>query len=135
MKNNKANILLVEDDNNLGFMLQDYLNMEGYQVHLEKDGEAGLQALRNRSFDLCILDIMMPVQDGFSTAREIRKSNPEIPFVFLTAKNLENDRIMGFKLGADDYITKPFSTEELKLRLEVILKRVGSPAGITKKEE
>ncbi len=135
MKKAKAKILLVEDDDNLGFMLQDYLSMEGYAVQLEKDGQAGLQALRDTEFDLCVLDIMLPVQDGFSTAQEIRKINQEIPFVFLTAKSLENDRITGFKLGADDYITKPFSTEELKLRLEVILKRVGKSAGITRQEE
>ena len=134
MKNYKANILLVEDDDNLGFMLKDYLNMEGYMVNLQKDGESGMTAFKSQSFDLCILDIMMPVQDGFSLAKDIRKTNNDIPFVFLTAKALEEDRIKGFKLGADDYITKPFSTEELKLRLEVIIKR-STQDGITKKED
>ena len=133
MRNYKANILLVEDDKNLGFMLNDYLSMEGYKVNLQRDGEAGLIAFSSHSFDLCILDIMMPIKDGFSLAKEIRKANADIPFVFLTAKTIEQDRIKGFRLGADDYITKPFSTEELKLRLEVILKR-RAPNGITIKE-
>lgn len=123
MKQNGAHILLVEDDENLGFMLQDYLQLEGYQVTLKKDGLSGLEAIREKSYDLCILDVMLPQQDGFSVASQIRKEGSEMPFIFLTAKSLEEDRIRGLKLGADDYITKPFSTEELKLRLENVLKR------------
>lgn len=134
MKNYKAHVLLVEDDDNLGFMLKDYLEMEGYQVNLQKDGQAGLQAFQNQTFDLCILDVMMPRQDGFSLAKDIRLANPEIPFVFLTAKALEEDRIRGLRLGADDYITKPFSTEELSLRLDIILKRTSRPDTLTKEE-
>ncbi len=134
MKKYKAHILLVEDDDNLGFMLKDYLQMEGYQVNLQKDGVAGLQAFQNQTFDLCILDVMMPKQDGFALAKEIRLANQDVPFVFLTAKALEEDRIKGLKLGADDYITKPFSTEELKLRLEIIIKRTSRPDNLTKEE-
>lgn len=134
MKKYKAHILLVEDDDNLGFMLKDYLQMEGFQVNLQKDGIAGLHAFRNQTFDLCILDVMMPIHDGFSLAKDIRDTNKDVPFVFLTAKAQEEDRIKGLKLGADDYITKPFSTEELKLRLEIILKRTASPDNITKEE-
>lgn len=134
MNKYKANILLVEDDDNLGFMLKDYLQMEGFQVNLQKDGASGLQAFQNQTFDLCILDVMMPIQDGFSLAKDIRKINLKVPFVFLTAKAQEEDRIKGLKLGADDYITKPFSTEELKLRLENILRRTSPPDNLTKEE-
>lgn len=134
MKKFKAHILLVEDDDNLGFMLKDYLQMEGYQVNLQKDGTAGFQAFQNQTFDLCILDVMLPLQDGYSLAKEIRGTNKDVPFVFLTAKAQEEDRIKGLKLGADDYITKPFSTEELKLRLEIILKRTLKSEIHTKEE-
>jgi len=134
MKKHKANILLVEDDDNLGFMLKDYLQMEGFQVNLQKDGQSGFEAFQSQTFDLCILDVMMPIQDGFALAKEIRKENHKVPFIFLTAKALEEDRIKGLKLGADDYITKPFSTEELKLRLENILRRTSPPDILTKKE-
>lgn len=123
MKKYKADILLVEDDLNLGYILQDYLQMEGYRVNLQRDGQAGLQSFRNGKFDLCIFDVMMPVKDGFALALEIKEIQPEIPFIFLTAKGMEQDRINGLKIGAEDYITKPFSSEELKLRLEVILRR------------
>ncbi len=135
MKNNTVHILLVEDDENLGFMLQDYLQMEGYQVTLKKDGKSGLQEMLDNKYDLCILDVMLPHQDGFSVASDFRKKRSDIPFIFLTAKALEEDRIKGLKLGADDYITKPFSTEELKLRLENILKRRNSSENITQQEE
>ncbi len=128
MKKHKADILLVEDDQNLGFIIQDYLQMEGYNVTLKKDGQAGLESFRTESFDLCIFDVMMPIKDGFDLAREIKGIKPEVPFIFLTAKGMERDRINGLKIGAEDYITKPFSTEELKLRLEVILRRINSPS-------
>lgn len=131
MKKYKADILLVEDDQNLGFILQDYLQMEGYRVNLQKDGQAGLESFRNGNFDLCIFDVMMPVKDGFVLAREIKEIQADIPFIFLTAKDMEQDRIAGFKIGAEDYITKPFSTEELKLRLEVILRRTSTSNGST----
>ena len=128
MKNNKADILLVEDDQNLGFILQDYLQMEGYNVNLQKDGQAGLDSFRKKSYDICIFDVMMPLKDGFDLAKEIKTIKPEVPFIFLTARGMEQDRIHGFKIGAEDYITKPFSTEELKLRLEVVLRRMSLPS-------
>ncbi len=120
---NKTKILLVEDDANLSMVLHDYLEMIGYDTVLEKDGEAGLKAFNNNKFDLCILDVMMPKKDGFSLAKDIRSINAHIPIIFLTAKTLKEDRITGFKIGGDDYITKPFSTEELSLRISAILKR------------
>lgn len=116
-------ILLVEDDLNLGFVIQDTLKMEGFKVHLCKDGKEGLLQFNKESYDLCLLDVMMPKKDGFSLAEDIRKINQDIPVVFLTAKGMAEDKIKGLKLGADDYITKPFSSEELILRIKAILKR------------
>lgn len=125
MKNNKANILLVEDDVNLGYILKDYLEMQGYRVDLKKDGVSGFEAFNEigDTLDLCILDIMMPLKDGFTLAEEIRRIDNNIPVIFLSAKNMKEDRIRGLKIGADDYITKPFSSEELSLRIEAILRR------------
>ena len=134
MKKFKANILLVEDDQNLGYILQDFLQMEGYHVSLEKDGMAGIKSFREGGFDLCILDVMMPLKDGFVLAEEIKQITPDVPFIFLTAKGMEQDRINGLKIGAEDYITKPFSTEELKLRLEVILRRTSLGTSKSNKE-
>lgn len=119
----KTRILLVEDDANLSMVLKDYLEMLGYETVLRNDGEEGLEAFKENEFSLCVLDVMMPKKDGFQLAKEIRAINPEIPLIFLTAKSLKEDRIAGFKAGADDYITKPFSTEELSLRIGAILKR------------
>jgi DNA-binding response OmpR family regulator len=116
-------ILLVEDDYNLGFVVQDTLKSEGYKVHLCKDGKEGLLQFNKEEYDLCLLDVMMPKKDGFSLAEDIRKVNTEVPIVFLTAKGQAEDKIKGFKLGGDDYITKPFSSEELLLRIKAILKR------------
>jgi DNA-binding response OmpR family regulator len=116
-------ILLVEDDYNLGFVVQDTLKSEGYKVHLCKDGKEGLLQFNREEYDLCLLDVMMPKKDGFSLAEDIRKINTEVPIVFLTAKGQAEDKIKGFKLGGDDYITKPFSSEELLLRIKAILKR------------
>jgi len=124
MKEIKYKILLVEDEYNLGNVIRDYLNMSGYEATIFYDGEAGLNAFKTMKFDLCILDIMLPKLDGFSLAQEIKKLNNNIPVIFLSAKSMKEDRIKGFKLGADDYIIKPFSTEELSLRVEAILKRV-----------
>jgi len=126
MAKSKVKILLVEDDENLGFMLQDFLQMDGYEVTLEVNGNSGLTTFSSQTFDLCILDVMLPKKDGFSLASDIRKINFKTPFIFLTARGLEEDRINGLKLGADDYIIKPFSTEELKLRIEIVLKRTGA---------
>ena len=120
---NKAKILLVEDDHNLRIVLQDYLKMIGYDITVCEDGYQGLEEFKKNEFDLCILDIMMPRKDGFTVATEIRNVNETIPIIFLTAKSLKEDRIKGFKIGCDDYITKPFSTEELSLRLKAILRR------------
>jgi DNA-binding response OmpR family regulator len=122
-KKSKANVLLVEDDKNLGFVLTDFLTMSGYNVQHAENGVAGLEMFKNGKFDICILDVMMPLKDGFTLAEEIRQLNELVPVIFLTAKSMKEDKIKGFKLGGDDYITKPFSTEELKLRVEAILKR------------
>lgn len=119
----KINILLVEDDTNLGFVVQDNLRKAGFQVKLCLDGQMGLQTFLNESFDLCLLDVMMPKKDGFSLAEDIRKQNNVVPIIFITAKGMNEDKIKGFKAGADDYITKPFNFEELLLRIEAILKR------------
>jgi len=122
-KKSKANILLVEDDNNLAFVLTDYLSMSGYKVEHAENGVAGLELFKNGKFDICILDVMMPLKDGFTLAEEIRVINEVVPVIFLTAKTMKEDKIKGFKTGGDDYITKPFSTEELSLRIEAILRR------------
>jgi len=119
----KTRVLLVEDDANLSMVLKDYLEMLGYDTVLRNDGEEGLEAFKEYEFSLCIFDVMMPKKDGFTLAHDIRAINPNIPLIFLTAKTLKEDRIAGFKAGCDDYITKPFSTEELSLRISAILKR------------
>lgn len=121
MKN--ARILLVEDDFNLGFVIQDLLKMNQYKVHLSKDGKEGLMQFNKESYDLCLLDVMMPKKDGFSLAKDIRKINPSMPIIFLTAKGMAEDKVEGFKSGADDYITKPFNNEEFLLRIAALLKR------------
>lgn len=118
-----ANILLVEDDPNLSMVLQDYLEMMKHDIALAQDGEEGIKAFMQKNYDLCILDVMMPKKDGFTLAEEIRANNKNVPIIFLTAKSLKEDRIKGFQTGCDDYITKPFSTEELNLRIEAILRR------------
>lgn len=117
-------ILLVEDDLNLGFMLREYLEMEGFDVKLYRDGESGLQGYVKGSFDICILDLMLPKMDGFALAREIRKDGRRIPIIMLTARSLSEDKIKGFNLGIDDYVTKPFDEKELVCRVHAILQRV-----------
>lgn len=119
----KARILLVEDDPNLSTVLQDYLEILKYKVTSCKDGQEGISVFQAGHYDLCILDVMMPKKDGFTLAREIRHIDEKVPIIFLTAKSLKEDRLKGFKTGCDDYITKPFSTEELSLRIEAILRR------------
>ena len=116
-------ILLVEDDNNLGTILQDYLRVKGFETELYRDGTEGLAAFRRGGYDLCLLDVMMPKMDGFELAREIRQVNTQLPIIFLTAKSMKEDTIEGLKLGADDYLTKPFSMEELLLRIQAVLRR------------
>lgn len=127
-------ILLAEDDNNLGILLRNYLSAKNYGTELFINGNLALEAFSKGSFGLCILDIMMPEMDGLTLAREIRLTNPDMPIIFLTAKNQKDDIIEGFKSGADDYITKPFSMEELLYRIEAILRRTSS-SGVTKKDD
>jgi DNA-binding response OmpR family regulator len=120
----KRKILLVEDDTNLGNLLQDSLELKNYEVTLKRNGEEGWNEYKTGKFDMCILDVMMPKKDGFTLAKEIRRANAQIPIIFLTAKVLKEDTIEGLKIGADDYLTKPFSMEELTLRMDNIFKRV-----------
>lgn len=122
----RPKIILVEDDESLGFLLKDTMDAHGWSVDLYQSGEKGLTAFHNGTFDLCILDIMLPHKDGFELASEIRKYNQNVPIVFLTAKSQIDDRIRGFQVGADDYVCKPFSIEEFKYRIDAILKRAGS---------
>lgn len=124
MTEEKLRILLCEDDENLGMLLREYLQAKGLVTDLMTDGERGLKAFQKNKYDLCVLDIMMPKKDGFALAQDIRTINAETPIIFLTAKNLKEDILNGFKLGADDYITKPFSMEELLFRIEAIIRRV-----------
>jgi DNA-binding response OmpR family regulator len=119
----KVTILLVEDDPNLSDVLRDYLDLLGYQVVLATDGEAGLTLYKKSLIHLCILDVMLPKKDGFTLARNIRDINQQVPIIFLTALGMMEDRVTGFKAGCDDYISKPFSSEELSLRIEAILRR------------
>lgn len=119
----KTKLLLAEDDENLGLLLKEYLVAKGYDADLYPDGEAAYKGFMKEHYDICILDVMMPKKDGFTLARDIRIVNAEIPVMFLTAKNMKDDVLEGFKLGGDDYITKPFSMEELIMRIEAILRR------------
>lgn len=116
-------VLLLEDDPNLGFVLQEFLQHKGYNVTLREDGELGLKTYHEDTFDICVVDIMMPKMDGFTFTKQVRKTDTETPIIFLTAKSMKEDKIEGFKLGGDDYITKPFSMEELELRVEAVLRR------------
>ena len=120
---NPKKILLVEDDPNLGFVIQDNLTLKGYDVVRCCDGEEGERTFMSSTFQLCILDVMLPKKDGFALARSIREKNAEVPILFLTAKTMVEDKLKGFQTGADDYITKPFSLEELFYRIEVFLRR------------
>lgn len=129
----KANILLVEDDTNMGFLVKDYFEMQQYHVTLVTRGDAVMPIFIENSFHICILDVMLPQKDGFSIATEIRRYDAHIPIIFLTAKNMKEDCLKGFQLGADDYVTKPFSIQELHLRIEAVLKR--SYAISTREEE
>ncbi len=119
----KPKLLIVEDDPNLGEILSEYLGLKGYETTLKRDGEEGGIAFKKDNYDLCILDLMMPKKDGFTLAKEIRTTDEETPIIFLTAKSMKQDIIKGFTIGADDYMTKPFSMEELLLRIQAILKR------------
>ena len=123
MKNNDKNILLVEDDVNFGTILNDFLKLHSYNVTLAKNGIEGLEKFKKNSFGLCILDVMLPFKDGFTLAKEIRDLNKDVPLFFLTAKTLKDDVLKGYKLGADDYLTKPFDSDILLLKIKTIFKR------------
>jgi DNA-binding response OmpR family regulator len=118
-----ATILLAEDDPNLGQLVQEYLTLKGFQTDRATDGNKALDLFMQGQYDLCIFDVMMPKRDGFSLARELRMSGRDVPIIFLTAKSMKEDTIQGFKVGGDDYMTKPFSMEELLLRIQAILRR------------
>ena len=120
----QTKIFFCEDDENLGMLVREYLQAKGYAADLFADGETGYKGFLKEKYDLCILDVMMPKKDGFTLAQEIRQINSEIPVIFLTAKTMKEDILEGFKIGADDYMTKPFSLEELLLRIEAIMRRV-----------
>ena len=122
MEDKRNKILLCEDDTNLGMVLKNYLELNEYEVILERDGRLGLAAFQREKFDICLLDVMMPNMDGFTLAEEIRDVDPDIPLFFLSAKTMKDDIIQGYKLGADDYITKPFDSEVLLLKIKAILK-------------
>ncbi|MBE0651603.1 MAG: response regulator transcription factor [Bacteroidales bacterium] len=119
----KINVLLAEDDRNLGSILKSYLEAKGFRTTLCENGKVALEAFKKDEYNFCIFDVMMPVMDGFTLAKEIRKLDKKVPLLFLTAKTMQEDKLEGFELGADDYITKPFSMEELLLRLKAILRR------------
>ncbi len=123
MNTEKTKILLAEDDENLGSLLREYLQAKSYEAHWLSDGEKAYKSFEKNRYDICILDIMMPNKDGFTLAREIRMIDPEMPIIFLTAKSMKEDVLEGFSVGADDYMTKPFSMEELIYRIEAILRR------------
>lgn len=123
MTKEKLTILLAEDDLNLGLLLVDYLETEGFMVKLCKDGEMALKAYQNNQFDLCLFDVMLPRMDGFSLAKEIRIKDKKIPIIFITAKSLKDDKLRGYDIGADDYITKPFDEEELLWKIKAITRR------------
>ena len=135
MTKEKIKILLVEDDKNLGTILYDFLNVKGFSVDQTFNGEEGFNLFKEKKFDICLIDIMMPKMDGFTLAKKIRAIDKQTPFLFLTAKSMLNDKIEGFNLGADDYVTKPFSMEELILRIHAILKRTLSLPGEENKNE
>jgi DNA-binding response OmpR family regulator len=124
MSKERFKLLLAEDDLNLGVLLVDYLETEGFDVKLCKDGELALKTFLTHSFDLCLLDVMMPKMDGFTLAKAIREKNKKMPVIFITAKSLKEDKLKGYGLGADDYITKPFDEEELLWKIKAVIRRM-----------
>ena len=131
----KPKLLIVEDDPNLGQILREYLEIKGYQPVLCTDGVEGMHAFSRDTYDMCILDVMMPKKDGFTLAREIRDSDKSVPIIFLTAKSMKEDTIEGLKIGADDYLTKPFSMEELLLRMKAIFRRTSTDKKASEQEQ
>ncbi len=134
MKTNNRRILLVEDDPNFGSILKEYLMINGYEVTLAKNGIEGFEKFKKEDFDLCLLDVMMPYKDGFTLAKEIREKNETIPLIFLTAKTMKEDVLKGFKIGADDYLSKPFDSEVLLAKIKSILSRRADPAAVESDE-
>ncbi|MDG1053927.1 MAG: response regulator transcription factor [Flavobacteriaceae bacterium] len=134
MKTNNRRILLVEDDPNFGSILKEYLMINGYEVTLAKNGIEGFEKFKKEDFDLCLLDVMMPYKDGFTLAKEIREKNETIPLIFLTAKTMKEDVLKGFKIGADDYLSKPFDSEVLLAKIKSILSRRAAPAAVESDE-
>ncbi len=128
----KMKVLLCEDDENLGMLLREYLQAKNYDTVLCPDGEIGYKTFMSDSFDICVLDVMMPKKDGFSLAKDIRRVNEVVPIIFLTARTLKEDILEGFKIGADDYLTKPFSMEELTYRIEAVLRRMNAKNDMNK---
>lgn len=134
MEDVQPKILLVEDEANLGLILKDYLVAKGYDTTLATDGQQGFDAFTKQKYDICLIDIMLPIKDGYTLAKEIRQSDQYVPIIFLTAKSLPDDKIEGFKAGADDYLTKPFNMEELIMRIKAVLKRTSVVAGSVDQE-
>ena len=134
MSTEKIKILLVEDDKNLGNLLKDYLVAKGYDTTLEVDGDKGIKSFLQNKYDMCVLDIMMPIKDGFTLAKEIRNTDKQVPIIFLTARSLKEDKLEGFRSGADDYITKPFTMEELSARIQAVLRRTAGGVQNTEKK-
>lgn len=134
MKTNNRRILLVEDDPNFGSILKEYLMINSYEVTLAKNGIEGFEKFKKEDFDLCLLDVMMPYKDGFTLAKEIREKNETIPLIFLTAKTMKEDVLKGFKIGADDYLSKPFDSEVLLAKIKSILGRRVAPASVESDE-
>ena len=128
------NILLVEDDPNFGIVLRDYLNLNGYQVTLAKNGMEGFDKYKKGDYDLCILDVMMPYKDGYTLAKEIREDNTSVPIIFLTAKSMKEDVLQGYKVGADDFLNKPFDSEVLLAKIKTLLKRKSSQTTVSQKQ-
>ena len=128
------NILLVEDDPNFGIVLRDYLNLNGFQVTLAKNGMEGFDKYKKGDYDLCILDVMMPYKDGYTLAKEIREDNTSVPIIFLTAKSMKEDVLQGYKVGADDFLNKPFDSEVLLAKIKTLLKRKSSQTTVSQKQ-
>jgi DNA-binding response OmpR family regulator len=135
MSTEKIKVLLAEDDPNLGMLLREYLNAKGYETELAENGKIAYETFMQGGFDICILDVMMPIKDGFTVAEEIRQTDKKVPIIFLTAKSMKDDKLKGFTVGADDYITKPFSMDELLMRIQAILRRTIPEVGKAKKKD
>lgn len=135
MSTETIKVLLAEDDPNLGMLLREYLNAKGYETTLAENGKIAYETFMQGGFDICILDVMMPIKDGFTVAEEIRQTDKKVPIIFLTAKSMKDDKLKGFTVGADDYITKPFSMDELLMRIQAILRRTIPEVGKAKKRD